>query len=137
MQDRRGPLRRAIEDGDNAGVLESVRQRCTPSSDGCWVWNHRTDREGYATYRFMRKRKMIEVYVARAVVQATLDRALGDEQVHHMCATKGCCNPEHLAPVTASANAAEMFARHAYERRITALECALTEIAPNHPVLLR
>lgn len=45
--------------------------------------------------------------------------------------------PEHLQPVTAVENNAEMLARAAYEKRIAELEAVVREIAPDHDVLNR
>ena len=42
--------------------------------------------------------------------------------VHHKCANRACCNPEHLELATNRENVAEMFARKAYEARIAELE---------------
>jgi hypothetical protein len=52
-----------------------------------------------------------------------------------MCANSKCVNPEHLEPVTAAANMAEMLARNYLVRRIRELEQALDAIQSDHPLL--
>lgn len=47
-----------------------------------------------------------------------------------------CVNPNHLQQVTARENIAEMLARNDYVRRIAALERALAEADPQHPLLM-
>ena len=56
--------------------------------------------------------------------------------VHHACANRACCNPDHLRVVTPAENAAEMFERNSYIRRIAALEAALAELDPTHPLMV-
>lgn len=53
------------------------------------------------------------------------------EPLHHKCGRSCCVRPEHLTPVTAAENTAEMLARGALEARIRQLEAALAQFRPD------
>lgn len=72
----------------------------------------------YATISYKGKRYKAHRFVYAALV-APLDAS---EVVHHKCSNKRCINPEHLQPITAMENNAEMMQRHYYLRRIEDLE---------------
>ena len=74
-------------------------------------------------------------YVHRLSLEAHLAASLGSQPAHHKCANTTCVNPEHLQPVTHRENVAEMLARRYMEQRIRALESALHDVAPDHPML--
>lgn len=128
--DPRGPLLRALDEGDGSGVIDAIRAGCDVKTNGCWEWTRRV-KDGYAVV-FVRDRVH---QVHRLTLQAKLGRPLGEQAAHHVCANSRCVNPEHLQPVTAAANMAEMLARRYLVGRIQQLEAALTAIAPDHPAL--
>jgi hypothetical protein len=72
----------------------------------------------------------------RLSLEARLGQPLGGQAAHHICAMPMCVNPDHLQPVTAAENTAEMLARSYMTQRIAALELALGEVDPGHPLLL-
>ena len=125
--DMRGPLRRAVEDGDDAGVLAALKARTVTSVDGCWVWQGKVDRWGYPTTG--------QGMGHRLALAAHLGASLGTQPVHHACANTRCINPRHLQPVTHRENAAEMLARGYMAQRIAELEAALAALAPDHSLL--
>ena len=52
---------------------------------------------------------------------------------HHVCSNRECVNPDHLEPASVRRYVGEMQQRRYY----LAVEVALREIAPDHPVLNR
>src|SRR5690625_4184435 len=129
--DQRSDLRAGYEDEDWNLVLTAIRRRVNvDSASGCWNWLGRL-RDGYPCARIGGK----YVQVHRMAIEATHRACLGDQAAHHKCANTECVNPDHLQPVTHCENVAEMLARSAYLSRIAALEQALVELVPNHPLL--
>lgn len=132
--DNRGPLRKAVEADDRPGIVQALRARTQTDAFGCWLWSGKTsDGYGVAGVRIDGKRRDIAVHrlMAYAVHASNPDEPV----VHHKCAQRRCCNPDHITPATQRDNVAEMLARNYYEQRITDLESALAGIAPEHPVL--
>lgn len=124
------PLRRAYETGDHEGVIAQVRLRALQMPSGCWEWQ-RSSKDGYPVHNFGKR----TVLVHRMVLESKHQASLGKQAAHHMCANTMCVNPDHLQPVTARENTAEMLARTYMESRITDLEAALAQHEPNHPLL--
>lgn len=129
--DRRGPLRRALEDGDRDGVIAAVRADCDVRPSGCWEWQRKLHRSGYAAVAVAGR----QYQVHRLTLEARLGMPLGEQSAHHVCANTFCVNPDHLQPVTQAANAAEMLARRYMEQRIRDLEAALATVDPRNPLL--
>lgn len=127
------PLRYAYEHGDNAGIIEALRDGSTITPNGCWEWK-RIDKDGYA-------RGVVGDGISRGLHRVSLEAKheapLGEQAAHHVCANTKCVNPDHLQPVTHRENTAEMLARNSYLKRIAELEAAIREINPNHEVLSR
>lgn len=128
---QRSPLRAAYEDGDCAGILDAIRGKCEidPTS-GCWVGFGRL-KDGYPTVNLARR----TFQGHRLSLEAKLGKPLGKQAAHHVCANSACVNPDHLQPVTARENTAEMLARTYMESRIADLESALAAHDPSHPLL--
>ena len=125
------PLRYAYEHGDNAGIIEALKNGSTITPNGCWEWKH--IRDGYPRAR------LGSGYTSahRLSLEAKYGAPLGEQAAHHMCANTKCVNPDHLQPVTHRENTAEMLARNSYLKRIAELEEALEEISPGHELLNR
>jgi hypothetical protein len=130
--DRRTPLRRAYDAGDWAGVIAAVKADCDIRPSGCWEWKRKLHASGYAQVAVAGR----SFQVHRLTLQAKLGRPLGKQQAHHVCANTFCVNPDHLQPITARENVAEMMARRYMESRIADLEAALHLLDPRHPLLL-
>lgn len=129
--DRRSPLRKAVEDGDNEGVIAAILLDSTVTTTGCWEWQRRLDRSGYPAARLGSR----DLYVHRLALEARLGKPLGKQPAHHMCANAKCVNPDHLQPVSHRENSAEMLARVYLLGRIADLEAALATVAPGHALL--
>lgn len=124
--DRRSPIRRAVEDGSTDDVVEAIRQHVTVDGEHlCWMWN-RSTKEGYAVVRIG-----LRTHLVHRLVMGNPPDAV----VHHVCARPGCVNPDHLQRVTHRENTAEMLERNHYLGRIAALQAALAELDPSHPLL--
>lgn len=65
-----------------------------PQPDGCWLYAGRTDR--YGTSRIAGE----HVTVHRFVYETLVGRIPPGHDLHHTCETPGCCNPDHLRPLT-------------------------------------
>jgi endogenous inhibitor of DNA gyrase (YacG/DUF329 family) len=130
-RDLRSPLRRALEDGDHAGLIAAIRECCDVRPSGCWEWQRSLDRHGYPTVNVGSTTHLVH----RLVLEARLRKPLGKQPAHHACGNSFCVNPEHLQPVTAAANMAEMMARRYMQTRIKDLEAALAAVQPDHPLL--
>lgn len=77
---------------DNAET--QVGRMIEPQPNGCWLFKGRPDDYGDATVGGTRIR-------AHRFVYETLVGPIPDGHVvHHECETPGCCNPEHLTPLT-------------------------------------
>lgn len=129
--DPRGPLRRAVEDGDAEGLLAAIKAKCQVADGGCWIWK-KLSKDGYPQIDIGGRRMAVH----RMTLEARLGAPLGSQAAHHICANPACVNPHHLQPVTHAENNAEMLARTYMVRRIAELEQALATVAPNHPLLL-
>lgn len=130
--DERSAIRAAVEDRDYAAVIREVSTRTKRTSSGCWQWTGRMSK-GYPRITL----GGVAHQVHRIVLEAKEGAPLGVQAAHHMCANPQCVNPDHLQPVTARENVAEMLARNAYIDRIRELESALAEADPAHPALDR
>lgn len=125
----KSPLRRAIESADHDQIICSIKAR-TKLVRGCWIWQGRI-RDGYPEVRVGQR----TVAVHRLTLEAKWRRPLGNQAAHHVCAVTACVNPDHLQPVTARENTAEMLARTYMVQRIADLEAALLAANPSHPLL--
>lgn len=117
-RDLRSPLRRALEDGDPDAVIAAIKADSDIRPNGCWEWKRVIKKSGYPTV--MVAGKVWPVH--RLSLETSLGRPLGKQPAHHKCANSFCVNPDHLQPVTARENMAEMLARKYMESRIRDLE---------------
>lgn len=127
---QRSPLRVALENRDHTAVIEIIRADATINSKGCWIWPKKM-KGGYPFANIAGT----SVAIHRIVLEAKHGKPLGSQAAHHTCSVRACVNPEHLQPVTHQENTAEMLQRRAYRDRIAELEQALSELAPDHPLL--
>lgn len=131
-------LRHALHDLDYPEVIEALRERTEPDRSGCWIWQGPYETTGYPRVGFSKpiREGGPKIYlVHRLMLEAKLGRPIKNMHSHHTCANHGCVNPEHLELTTAAQNVGEMMGRKSYEARITELERALAELAPEHPLL--
>ena len=77
----------------------SGRYETCPST-GCWEHPAKPDRDGYRSIGFAGKRHKLHRFVYehfRGTIPSGLD-------IDHLCRNCGCCNPDHLEPVTGRVN---------------------------------
>lgn len=98
---------------------------------GCWVWAGTKDVDGYGVVLIKSRPQRVH----RVSKTASLGMDISDSLVHHACANRSCCNPEHLQTVDDFSNRSEMYERNNYIKRIAALEEALREKDPGNPLL--
>lgn len=67
---------------------------------GCWLWQGELNRNGYGRVWINGKRVMVH----RAVWQVLRGPIADGLVLDHLCRNRGCCNPDHLEPVTAREN---------------------------------
>jgi hypothetical protein len=87
-------------------------------SGDCWVWQGAKSDNGYGSITLGNK----SFRAHRLAYETFIGEIPNGMTVHHKCANRACCNPEHLELATNRENVAEMFARKAYEARIAELE---------------
>lgn len=125
-------FRRVLASGKLEDVIEYIVEAAGgKDSNGCINWPGSMT-QGYGRYNSTGNNPEL----AHRIVASLAFGELGDMPVHHKCANRRCVNPDHLVPVTAAENNAEMMARRFYERRIEALENALREVDPHSKLLL-
>lgn len=127
----RASMRKAYLARDWPEVRRSIEAASIPQPNGCLIWSGQLDRWGYGVLQAANR----TIGVHRMMLEAKHGASLGSQVAHHTCASTACVNPDHLQPVTHAANVAEMHARRSYIARITALETALSEASPGHPLL--
>lgn len=103
-----------------------------PDENGCHPWTGGTNGQGYPVVSAGKSGTMRQ---AHRVAFELAGNVLGHQPVHHKCGNRLCVNPAHLQTVTPLENTAEMLERRSFNERIAALESALAEFNPGHPLL--
>ena len=69
-------------------------------SNGCWIWQGYSDKDGYGTIGIKNKvKKAHRVYYEKYI--GPIPEGL---QLDHLCRNPSCVNPKHLEPVSAAEN---------------------------------
>lgn len=87
---------RAVANDRN--VETRVGRHIEPQPNGCWLYNGQTDRYGQVKGAHRGRRWSMPAH--RFVYEVLVGRIPEGHHLHHECETPGCCNPEHLAPLT-------------------------------------
>lgn len=77
-----------------------IGERIKPQPDGCWLYNGRADE--YVSIRTKAGQSSVHRWVYSTLV-GPIDEGC---HLHHICETKGCCNPAHLVQLTPKDHAA-------------------------------
>lgn len=96
----------------------------TVDENNCWLLNRKTDNKGYVVFSLNGKYVKLHRYSLHFFEGFDLN---SKEQVHHKCANPSCFNPDHLQPVTARENVAEMHERNFYLNEIERLKAELAQ----------
>lgn len=103
-----------------------------PDENGCRTWTGSVDRHGYG---LVSRDGASGMHMAHRIAYEMAGNDLGCLPIHHKCANKLCVEPSHLVAVEPHENTAEMFGRIALGKHLAALENALAEFCPDHPLL--
>ena len=92
----------------SATPLDRVLDKVDVDPDsGCWVFTGNKTMWGYGAIAVGRSMKAVHRVVYAALVGPLVDGM----HIDHLCSNRACCNPTHLAQVTAKENV-----RRSYER---------------------
>lgn len=135
-QDRKGLELSPLRDRSTYGMTTIERLRhytAEAGSGGCREWTGNSFCRGYP---YLGERFMGTKFPHRMVYMLALGEEIPSHvPVHHKCGNTRCVEPSHLQAVTTIENTAEMMERNHYLGRIAALESALADVFPNHPLL--
>lgn len=82
---------------------------------GCWLYQGRTDKDGYPIE--WRGNKPVKVY--RLIYEAETGTKVPEDMVlDHGCAVRSCCAPHHLEPVSQSENLRRRNWRYKVRRKV-------------------
>lgn len=73
---------------------------------GCWLWQGHTNKNGYGRIRVGSRIGGTERMVVTHLVayEATRGPVQKGHELDHLCRNRGCCNLDHLEPVTHTVN---------------------------------
>lgn len=126
------PLRKAF--GKGLSIEEKLEMYSSPpNAKGCRIWTGGMQENGYPTVAQNWTGSKLAHRVSYMVNAG--EKIASDTMVHHMCSNSQCVEPSHLQAVRPHENVAEMLERRFYKSRIAALEKALAEVSPSHPLL--
>lgn len=103
----------------NQKLQNRIKGRVRIEPSGCWTWLGFVDMRGYGRISYSGANHLVHRIAAHAWNGFDLDPNM---PVHHACANRACCNPDHLQTISMRENNAEMLERKYYRRRIEQLE---------------
>lgn len=77
-------------------IVDEIRELVKVDDNGCWIWQGRTDRDGYGLYWRDARRYRVHRVMCESV-HGKLPRNI---LACHECDVPQCCNPGHLWPGT-------------------------------------
>ena len=75
--------------------------KLSETTTGCWEWQGTKDRAGYGRFGSGKRGTNI---VHRIAYLALVGPIPEGKELDHLCRNRGCCNPDHLEPVTHRVN---------------------------------
>jgi hypothetical protein len=97
--------------------IEELLDKWLDKTGDCWLWTGDTwkgyGKTAYKGKKWMAHRLSYTFYVEE-IDPTTV--------IHHKCANRTCCNPDHLQAVSHIDNVAEMMGRTAYKKEIKQLK---------------
>jgi hypothetical protein len=118
---------------DRAALIGRLLSRVAiDSRAGCWLWQGALDGGGYGVMSVGGKTARVHRLAARLWLDLPLASRL---VVNHLCDTRRCLNPAHLAPGSQSANLRQAVARGRFNRHLRRL--AATGLPEEHRLLGR
>ena len=76
--------------------IRSQIEKCVDKTNGCWDWIENKDSNGYG--------RLFGTSSHRLSYEAHIGPIFKGMDIDHLCRNRGCCNPEHLEPVTRQEN---------------------------------
>lgn len=102
----RHPRPTTVDHGETS-IETRIGEHIKPQPNGCWFYNG-IGTEYHIVYPTKGKRGDQHAVRAHRYVYETLVGPIPDgHELHHTCLNPGCCNPEHLVPLTPAAHKAE------------------------------
>jgi hypothetical protein len=86
-----------------ASLEERLLDKIEKQRNGCWLWRGGINKKGYGRIKLSQHRYRA---VHRVAYELWLEPIPEGLQVLHVCGNSTCCNPDHLAVVAVSENAA-------------------------------
>lgn len=87
--------------GSWTGLPLAIENKIMPEpNSGCWFWLGKLYTTGYGRITANKK----EFLIHRVVYQLTRGEIPTNLEIDHLCRNRGCCNPDHLEPVTSKVN---------------------------------
>lgn len=132
---RLGPIESAIRDRDRNALHAALHARAVrEEGTGCLRWTGNKRPQGYGMTGRGRTNHLCHRLVAWS--QDGFPGAIRDyPPVAHLCGTRDCIEPSHLAPTTSLLNTLEARVRKTLVDRIKALEAVIRASDPDHPIL--
>lgn len=110
-----------------------IRDRIVEENRGysslCWIWRLCPKDDGYAVGKPPGYDKTVRI--ARVAYETFVGPILVGLEIDHLCHQRGCCNPDHLEPVTHAENMARQVAARKSCRRGHPFEAGNLYIFPN------
>ena len=81
-------------------TFDEMLDHIYPQEDGCWEWDRGHLASGYGLVRYEGRNQPVH----RVVYEEMVHPIPKGKQMDHLCRNRGCCNPDHLEPVTQKVN---------------------------------
>jgi len=82
----------------DASIEARIGKRITPRPDGCWIFDGDADHYGSVNSDIRGAAEMAHRWVYRTLIGPIPH----GHHLHHRCFNKGCVNPHHLEPLSAT-----------------------------------
>ena len=91
-------------------MYDRIATKFVVLDNGCWQWTAATNANGYGRFRVGGKGSPLRV-AHRVMWELLVGPVPNDCQLDHLCRNRGCVNPSHLEPVSASENTRRSFSQ--------------------------
>lgn len=81
-------------------IYSEILNRIVEDESGCWEWNGAHSGTGYGQVRLDGRSQPVH-RVVWEMLRGPIPEGL---QIDHLCRNRGCCNPDHLEPVSQRVN---------------------------------
>jgi hypothetical protein len=109
-------------------ILVRLMDRFELSSDGCWNWTGKLDRDGYGSISLYPKSDHIRKTAHRCSYELFVGEVTAGLQLHHKCENPRCINPSHLEPLSPGEHVLES------PNMLQSINAAKTHCIHGHPL---